>query len=120
MNHLRRVVALAWILVAIAIAVSSALETGGEFWRPSWLIVGIVGVCAAAACSASLYSQGRNLRVLGSVSASAFVLYYAYLFSISPPDEINVYFLSGFGLIALSLVTIGAVFFGRGRLAKLS
>ena len=112
---MRKRLALVWLILGFGIAISSVIDLGESHWRISWLLVGVAGTVLAWTCSAVLILGHGRWSLAGIVIATLFVLYCAYLFTISPPDAIGWYSILGSAVILLGVATVGTLMWSKAK-----
>ena len=111
MYPLRRVLSLGWLILAVVLFVSELTDIHVEFWKPSWLFAGLAAVAVAFSCWAAMFFNIRRMRLVGIAGATAYFLYWLYLFSISPPEGFSQYLVTGVAVMVLAVLTIAALLF---------
>jgi len=79
------------------------------YWRISWLMFSMGAVGLSIVCAVSLWWRSKPSKWAGVAAAVVAACYWLYLYTISPPEEINAYLLGGMAVIALSVVTISSL-----------
>lgn len=113
MKAVRTILSISWLALAVIVLASSVSDMSLRSWQPTWLVIGIAATLLAVASATFLFFQTRQLRVVAMAGAAGFLLYWSYLFLISPPDAMNRYLLSGLVVMVLSIATIALIVVGN-------
>jgi|CXWL01.1.fsa_nt_gi nitrate reductase NapE component len=109
MRGLRTLLSIAWLALALTVLISSISDFSLQSWQPTWLVAGVGGTLLALASAVFLFFQITSLRAVAIVGSVVFLLYWMYLFLISPPDAVNRYLMTGSAVILLAVSTIALI-----------
>ena len=116
MAKIRTLLAIAWFALAAILLVSSISDMSLRSWQVPWLVTEIGAALLASASALFLFSRMRSLRIVAIGGSVLFLLYWIYLFLISPPDGINRYSLTGGGTMLLAIVTLTVIASGKRQM----
>lgn len=102
----RQVVAVLWLGVAATVVVLHVGYMSLSSWRLTWLALGVVAAVLAVLCAAVLFGTFSRRRALGYLAPVAYSANWLLQYTESPPSDINEYFITGTGLILLSMGTL--------------